>query len=162
VSAINVVSDSVRAAAPWLRQVGANAQATLATLFRPPRRALVWPSAGLLTLFVACAAIAVLAVMVQTDDWSLAHVRKLPGGLIEAFDRFTDLGKSGFFLWPIGLVLIALALLEAELNINYLYSFIPQPQGKPVLGLSMEDNETAEQALRRHQFRTLKQGDISR
>ena len=54
------------------------------------------------------------------------------------------------------------ALLEAELNINYLYSFIPQPQGKPVVGLSMEDNETAEQALKRHQFRTLKQTDISR
>jgi hypothetical protein len=54
------------------------------------------------------------------------------------------------------------ALLEAELNINYLYSFIPQPAGKPILGLSMEDNETAEQALRRHQFRTLKQSDISR
>src|SRR5213592_3687325 len=37
------------------------------------------------------------------------------------------------------------ALLEAELNINYLYSFIPQPAGKPLLGFSMEDNETAEQ-----------------
>src|SRR5262249_48041163 len=54
------------------------------------------------------------------------------------------------------------ALLEAELNINYLYSFIPQPDGKPVIGLNMEDNETAEQALRRHQFRTLKQAEISR
>jgi hypothetical protein len=54
------------------------------------------------------------------------------------------------------------ALLEAELNINYLYSFLPHPEGKPIIGLSMEDNETAEQALRRHQFRTLKQTDISR
>jgi len=54
------------------------------------------------------------------------------------------------------------ALLEAELNINYLYSFIPHPQGKPILALSLEDNDTAEQALRRHQFRTLKQTDISR
>jgi hypothetical protein len=54
------------------------------------------------------------------------------------------------------------ALLEAELNINYLYSFIPHPDGKPIIGLSMEDDETAEQALRRHQFRTLKQSDISR
>src|SRR5258705_7017513 len=27
------------------------------------------------------------------------------------------------------------ALLEAELNINYLYSFIPHPQGKPIVGL---------------------------
>jgi hypothetical protein len=54
------------------------------------------------------------------------------------------------------------ALLEAELNINYLYSFITQPQEKPVIGLSTEDNETAEQALRRHQFRMLKQADLSR
>ncbi len=54
------------------------------------------------------------------------------------------------------------ALLEAELNINYLYSFIPQPQGKSILALSMEDNDLADQALRRHQFRTLKQADISR
>ena len=54
------------------------------------------------------------------------------------------------------------ALLEAELNINYLYSFIPQPQGKSILALSMEDNDLAEQALHRHQFRTLMQSDVSR
>jgi len=54
------------------------------------------------------------------------------------------------------------ALLEAELNINYLYSFIPHPHGKSILGLSMEDNEMAEQVLKRHQFTVLKQSDISR
>jgi len=54
------------------------------------------------------------------------------------------------------------ALLQAELNINYLYSFIPHPQGKSIVALSMEDNDMAEQALRRHQFRTLRQSDISR
>jgi len=54
------------------------------------------------------------------------------------------------------------ALLEAEININYLYSFIPHPQGKSLLGLSMEDNELAEQVLQRHQFRMLRQSDISR
>lgn len=54
------------------------------------------------------------------------------------------------------------ALLEAELNINYLYSFIPHPNGKSIVGLSMEDNEVAEQILRRHQFPVLKQSDISR
>jgi hypothetical protein len=63
---------------------------------------------------------------------------------------------------PTDLNRLMAALLEAELNINYLYSFIPQPDGKPVIGLSMEDNETAEQALKRHQFKTLKQTDISR
>src|ERR1700719_3945729 len=54
------------------------------------------------------------------------------------------------------------ALLEAELNINYLYSFIPHPQGKSILALSMEDNEIGEQVLKRHQFRVLRQTDISR
>ncbi len=54
------------------------------------------------------------------------------------------------------------ALLEAELNINYLYSFIPHPRGKSLLALSMEDNEMAEQVLKRHQFSVLKQSDISR
>lgn len=54
------------------------------------------------------------------------------------------------------------ALLEAELNINYLYSFIPHPNGKSIVGLSMEDNEIAEQVIRRNQFPVLKQSDISR
>jgi hypothetical protein len=54
------------------------------------------------------------------------------------------------------------ALLEAEPNINYLYSFIPHPRGKSLLALSMEDNEIAEQVLKGHQFRVLRQGDISR
>jgi len=53
-------------------------------------------------------------------------------------------------------------LLQAELNVNYLYSFIPHPQGKSIMALSMEDNDMAEQALQRHQFRTLRQTDISR
>lgn len=63
---------------------------------------------------------------------------------------------------PTDLERMMAALLEAELNVNYLYSFMPQPGGKPLLGLSLEDNELAEQALRRHQFRTLRQADISR
>jgi hypothetical protein len=54
------------------------------------------------------------------------------------------------------------ALLETELNINYLYSFIPHPNGKSIVGLSMEDNDMAEQVLRQHQFPVLKQVDICR
>ena len=54
------------------------------------------------------------------------------------------------------------ALLEAELNIHSLYSFIPHPEGKSLVALSLEDNELAEQSLKRHQFRIFKQADISR
>ena len=48
------------------------------------------------------------------------------------------------------------ALLEAELNINYLYSFIHRPEDKSIIGLSMEDNEFAENVLRLHMFKVLK------
>lgn len=54
------------------------------------------------------------------------------------------------------------ALLEAELNINYLYPFIVHPQGNSLLALSLEDHEMAERALVRHRFRVLRQSDISR
>ncbi len=63
---------------------------------------------------------------------------------------------------PEGLQRLMAALLEAELNINYLYSFIPHPHGQSILALSLEDNELAEQVLTRHQFRVLRQEDISR
>ncbi len=54
------------------------------------------------------------------------------------------------------------ALWEAELNVNYLYSFIPHPHEKSIIGLSMEDNEMAETVLKQHQFNVLKQSDLSR
>ena len=54
------------------------------------------------------------------------------------------------------------ALLEAEININYLYVFIPHPQGKSILAMSLEDNEMAEAVFKRHQFTVFKQSDISR
>ncbi len=54
------------------------------------------------------------------------------------------------------------ALLQVEVNVNYLYPFIPHPEGKSIIALSTEDNELGEQALQRNQFRTLKQTDLSR
>src|ERR1700728_3473061 len=54
------------------------------------------------------------------------------------------------------------AFLEAEVNINYMYCFIPHPGGKSILGVSMEDNEIGERVLTRHSFRVLRQSDVSR
>ncbi len=54
------------------------------------------------------------------------------------------------------------ALLEAEVNINYMYCFIPHPRGKSILGVSIEDIEVGERVLTRHSFRVLRQSDISR
>ena len=54
------------------------------------------------------------------------------------------------------------AFLEAEVNVNYMYCFIPHPQGKSILGVSMEDNEIGEKVLTQRGFRVLRQSDVSR
>jgi undecaprenyl-diphosphatase len=59
------------------------------------------------------AAIPVVASMMFVDAWAVAHAVRLPLALRVAADRFTDLGKSGWFLWPVGLALLGLAAIDA-------------------------------------------------
>lgn len=54
------------------------------------------------------------------------------------------------------------ALLEAEVNIHYIYSCICRPRDKSALVISLEDGEVAAQSLRNHRFKVLLQNDISR
>lgn len=54
------------------------------------------------------------------------------------------------------------ALLEAEINVHYLYAFLSLPEGRPLIALNVEDMDVAAEALRRQQFRVLGQGDLSR
>ena len=54
------------------------------------------------------------------------------------------------------------ALLEAEINIHYVYSFIKRPEGKSALAINTEDSDVAAQAVSRCGFRVLTQSDISR
>jgi hypothetical protein len=98
---------------------------------------------------------AILRIVVDDPD----QARKLL--LAEAFP-FTESSLVVVEANSTELTRLMSVLLEAELNINYLYSFIPHPHGKSIIGLSLEDNELAEQALRRHQFLVLRQADISR
>lgn len=53
-------------------------------------------------------------------------------------------------------------LLEAEINIHYVYSFIKRPEGKAALVLNIEDMDVAAHALITRGFKTLSQCDISR
>ena len=54
------------------------------------------------------------------------------------------------------------ALVEAELNIHYIYPFILRPHGKSALAMHLEDNEIAKNALESHQLKVLNQTDIAR
>ena len=54
------------------------------------------------------------------------------------------------------------ALLEAEINIHYIYSFIKRPEGRCALAMNVEDPDVAAQALTRRGYRVLTQCDIAR
>jgi undecaprenyl-diphosphatase len=100
----------------WLRQIKLNVLATIAMLLRPPRRHVSWPSYRTMGLAVLAAIVVVVACMIMLDGWAIAAVRHLPVSLIEAFDRFTDFGKSGYFLWPLGFVLVVLAIFDSSMK----------------------------------------------
>jgi hypothetical protein len=54
------------------------------------------------------------------------------------------------------------ALLEAEINVHYVYSFMRQPADHTVIALNVEDTDVAAQALSLRGFKVLTQHDISR
>jgi len=97
----------------WLRQLDANVRGALATLLRPPRSPMQWPTLGLLALATVVAVAAIYGTMLALDLPLLNAARRLPAAVIDAFNEFTDFGKSGWFLWPTGLLLLALALLDS-------------------------------------------------
>lgn len=60
------------------------------------------------------------------------------------------------------LPMILAALLEAEVNINFMYSFLSRPKSKSALVVCVDDPECAVHALLQNRFKVLMQRDISR
>ena len=57
---------------------------------------------------------------------------------------------------------VTTALVQAEINIHYIYPFIFRPNNSSALAISLEDNDLAAETLMRHQLRLLGQNDITR
>ena len=57
---------------------------------------------------------------------------------------------------------VTFALVQAEINIHYIYPFVIRPNSRSALAISLEDNELASETLRRHQINVLSQNDIAR
>lgn len=57
---------------------------------------------------------------------------------------------------------ITAALMQAEINVHYLYSFVTRPEGKCGLVLRVEDNDLGAEVLRRIGITVLSQSDIAR
>lgn len=54
------------------------------------------------------------------------------------------------------------ALVQAEINIHYIYPFLVRPNGRYALAIRSEDNELAADTLRRNQLNVIGQEDIAR
>jgi membrane-associated phospholipid phosphatase len=96
------------------RRTAANIVAGLAMLVGPlrirPRQRWLWPWRKL-AIVVALTAAVVLVVMSLLDVPAINGARTLPRWVKNFFDWVTDFGKSGYFLWPLGVLFIGLAAL---------------------------------------------------
>lgn len=97
------------------RRIAANAAAGLALVVRPRRTSIRFLSGAAGVAIAAIAAVvAILAVMIFVDAAAIEYRRRLPEWVVGAFRAITDFGKSGWILWPTGLLLVALALVSSS------------------------------------------------
>ena len=98
-----------------LRRIGGDLLAFLALPARAPRRTsgAAAITTAQLALTVLVSAVLIVGAMLVLDGWALAQQKRTPIWVINLFNEITDYGRSGWFLWPSGILIIALALFAA-------------------------------------------------
>ena len=104
-------ADGAPAPPTWTRRVRIHLTLWIAILYRPMRSAREPIAVPRLIGGFVVAFAAVATTMALVDAWAIEQARRLPAWLITAFALTSDFGRSGWFLWPIGIVLAALAAL---------------------------------------------------
>lgn len=99
-----------------LRRCAANVMTALTLLSRPTRAHARFLSPRPLAIAAGIAVAVLVIVMVTIDAAAIRGVRYVPHWIVAFFDEITDYGKSGWFLWPLGLLFIALAALPSALT----------------------------------------------
>jgi undecaprenyl-diphosphatase len=98
-----------------VRQVSSNLDGWASMLRRVPRLhggPRPWFYSGCAAAGVAIMLVIVVAALMATvDAGAIAVARALPRDVRAFFEVVTDFGKSGWFLWPLGIALILLGLL---------------------------------------------------
>ena len=106
--------DNDKTTSPW-RRCGDNVVHALTILTRPakihPRQPLA--TARQIAIASAIVVAVVLFFIVFVDGPVMRAVLQMPRWAIWPFDQITDFGKSGWFLWPLSLLFLALAALPA-------------------------------------------------
>jgi len=102
-----------------LRRCLVNVRTALLMLMRPARLHSNWPWTSTPRQMAIAAGVgiaALLFLMVTIDAAAIRGVGHLPRWIVSAFDDITDYGKSGWFLWPLGLIFLALAAVPPMLT----------------------------------------------
>lgn len=93
------------------RRCAAHVAVAVAILLRPPRPVRhAWPLTGQqLAVAVGAMLVIIPAAMVLIDGAAINAVGHLPSWVGWSFDQITDFGKSGWFLFPLGILFLLLA-----------------------------------------------------
>ena len=115
-SAAGETDPYARSAQLTLRRAARNAAASIAALARPVRTHTENPWPMTLQQIAAVGGVALLVfllTMFLIDAAAIRGVGHLPRSIVWFFDQITDFGKSGWFLWPLGVLFLALAALPS-------------------------------------------------
>jgi len=98
------------------RQLYANLQWGIATVVRAPRRRTnpAWRRAGRLVPYGIMLLGVIVASMFYVDGWVAEIVLRRPDWLRTVFEALTEFGRSGWFLVPTGLILLAVAFFSSR------------------------------------------------
>jgi len=116
---MNAMAPNERPMMTLLRRCGSNVVLALKILTRPARfrPAAAWPMPAQQLAIAAGVALAIfLFGMFFIDAPVERGVAHLPRLVIDFFDEITDYGKSGWLLWPLGLLFLGMATLPAMLT----------------------------------------------
>ena len=115
-TAANGIDRDVGLVQAALRRCAANVAAACALLVRPPHARLQksWALAPRELVIAAGVAAAIfLLTMFLLDAAAIRGFGHLPRFIVWSFDQITDFGKSGWFLWPLGILFLGLAALPS-------------------------------------------------
>ena len=99
----------------WFRWVRTNVAVGLARLVRPARGQAkpIWRAYARVAIGAAVAIAALIVIMAFVDVAAIKAARQAPAWLKASFQFATDFGLSGWFLFPLGGALLAIALVTS-------------------------------------------------
>jgi undecaprenyl-diphosphatase len=99
----------------WMRRVSARLEIAVRAIYRPSHGGVRWPAWQALAIAGGGLAVVLLLTMAFVDVAAITWARNLPRAVVAPFAIVTDLGKAGWFLYSLPVLMLAIALVPADL-----------------------------------------------